>query len=144
VFFYPTSSFGKLHTYALHYPQHNACEFSNDLITYISDNLTFNDNSLCKVWRKFVCTAYQENRIRFRIRENDSVRWGNKKFRVMSPIRKIYVARKSVLILFRAHQFNSHHPKLLACFCPGNWVFFADIGKNILNMPRQLLNYKGW
>ena len=46
--FYPTSSFGKLHTYALHYSQHNACEFSNNLITYKSDNLTFNDNSLCK------------------------------------------------------------------------------------------------
>jgi hypothetical protein len=27
---------------------------------YIRDNLTFNDNSLCKVWRKFVCTSYKK------------------------------------------------------------------------------------
>jgi hypothetical protein len=87
------------YTYALHYSQHNACEFSNNLITYKSDNLTFNDNSLCKVWRKFVCTAYQENWIispRKHVNKNvqkkllssfdGSFRWGNKKFRVMSPL----------------------------------------------------------
>jgi hypothetical protein len=98
--FYPTSSFGKLHTYALHYPQHNACEFSNDLITYVSDNLTFNDNWLCKVWREFVCTTYHENWIippRKHVNKNvqkkllytfdDSFRWANKKFRVMSPLK---------------------------------------------------------
>jgi hypothetical protein len=100
MYFYPTSSFAKLHMLYIVLSVTHIWIFKRFNHLYMRDNLTFNDNLLCKVWRKFVCTTYQENWIippRKHVNKNvqkkllysfdDSFRWANKKFRVMSPLK---------------------------------------------------------